>query len=183
MSKPLGKQEIDSECRVFKQHWTDDYFFVQCKEKAICIICKETVAVFKEFNIRRHYETCRGGQYASLLGEVRREKVAQPKCGVDAQQSTMPHQTQMNLSSIRASFKVAKLIASCGNLFSDGEFVKKCLNEVCLDKKDALNTVSLSASTVTRQIEEMGHNVHVQLKGKAKDFECFALAMDESNDV
>uniref|UniRef100_A0A671TSU0 Uncharacterized protein n=1 Tax=Sparus aurata TaxID=8175 RepID=A0A671TSU0_SPAAU len=29
----------------------------------------------------------------------------------------------------------------------------------------------------------MGHNVHVQLKEKAKDFKCFALAMDESNDV
>ncbi|XP_078521639.1 general transcription factor II-I repeat domain-containing protein 2-like [Lissotriton helveticus] len=29
----------------------------------------------------------------------------------------------------------------------------------------------------------MGHNVHVQLKEKAKHFECFALAMDESNDV
>lgn len=29
----------------------------------------------------------------------------------------------------------------------------------------------------------MGHNIHVQLKEKARDFECFALAMDESNDV
>ena len=40
---------------------------------------------------------------------------------------------------------------------------------------------SLSASTVTWRIEEMGENV--QLKDKAKDYECFALAMDESNDV
>ena len=46
-----------------------------------------------------------------------------------------------------------------------------------------VNAVSLSASTVTRRIEEMGHNVHVQLKERAKDFECFALAMDKSNDV
>ena len=35
----------------------DDYFFVQCREKAVCLICKDTVAVFKEFNICRHYET------------------------------------------------------------------------------------------------------------------------------
>ena len=54
---------------------------------------------------------------------------------------------------------------------------------MCRDKKDALNAVSLSASTVTRRIEEMGENVHVQLKDKAKDFECSALAMDESNDM
>ena len=187
MSKLLGKRKIDSECRVFKQQWTDDYFFVQCKEKAVCLICKEMVAVFKEFNIRRHYETRHGGQYASLLGQVRRDKVARLKSGFAAQQSTMLRQTQMNLSSARASFKVAQLIASCGKSFSDGEFVKKCLNavaeEVCPDRKDALNAVSLSASTITRRIEEMGHNVHVQLKERAKDFECFALAMDESNDV
>ena len=187
MSKLLGKRKIDSECRVFKQQWTDYYFFVQCKEKAVCLICKEMVAVFKEFNIRRHYETRHGGQYASLLGQVRREKVARLKSGFAAQQSTMLRQTQMNLSSARASFKVAQLIASCGKSFSDGEFVKKCLNavaeEVCPDRKDALNAVSLSASTITRRIEEMGHNVHVQLKERAKDFECFALAMDESNDV
>ena len=174
MSKLLGKRKIDSECRVFKQQWTDDYFFGQCKEKAVCLICKETVAVFKEFNIRRHYETRHGGQYASLLDQVRRDKVARLKSGFAAQQSTMLRQTQMNLSSVRASFKVAQLIASCGKSFSDGEFVKKCLNavaeEVCPDRKDALNAVSLSASTITRRIEEMGHNVHVQLKERAKDY-------------
>ena len=43
----MSKRKIDLECRVFKQQWTDDYFFVQCKEKAVCLICKETVAVFK----------------------------------------------------------------------------------------------------------------------------------------
>ena len=59
--------------------------------------------------------------------------------GFAAQQSTMLRQTQMNLSSVRASFKVAQLIASCGKSFSDGEFVKKGLNavaeEVCPDRK------------------------------------------------
>ena len=183
MLKLLGKWKIDS---VFKQQWIDDYFFIQCKERAICLICRKTVAVFKEFNIHRHYETRHGGQYASLLGKVRRNKVAWLKSGFAAQQSTMLRPTQMNLSSVQASFKVAKLIASCGKSFSDGEFAKKCLNavtmEVCPDKKDALNTVSLSTSTVTRRFEEMGHNVHVQLKEKAKDL-CFELAMDESNDV
>lgn len=188
MLKLLGKRIIDSECRVFKQQWTDDYFFVQCKEKAVCLICKDTVAMFKEFNIRRNYETHHGEQYASLQGQVRRDKVTRLKCGLAAQQSTLLRQTQMNLASVRASFMVAKLIARCGKPFSDGEFVKKCWNggeaeEVCPDKKDVLNAVSLSASTVTRRIEEMGDNVHAKLKEKAKDFVYFSLALDESNDV
>lgn len=53
--------------------------------------------------------------------------------------------------------------------------------EVCPDKKDALNVVSLSATTMTRRIEDLGDNVYDQLK--ASEFEFFALAMDESNDV
>ncbi len=43
--------------------------------------------------------------------------------------------------------------------------------------------MSLSASTITRQIEEMGDNVYAQLQEKVKEFEFFALALDESNDV
>ncbi len=96
-------------------------------------------------------------------------------------------QTQLNQSSVRASFQVAKLIATSGRPFSDGEFVKKCMNavaeEVCPDKKDVLNAVSLSASTITRRIEEMGENVYAQLQEKVKEFDFFALALDESNDV
>ena len=40
--------------------------------------------MFKEFNIRRHYETRHRGQYASLQGQVRRDKVANLKSGLAA---------------------------------------------------------------------------------------------------
>ena len=53
MAKRLGKRNIDSECRAFNLQWTNDYFFVQCKEKAVCLICQEAVAVFKEYRIIR----------------------------------------------------------------------------------------------------------------------------------
>lgn len=55
--------------------------------------------------------------------------------------------------------------------------------EVCPDKKDVLNVVSLSATTMTRRIEDLGDNVYDQLNKKASKCEFFALAMDESNDV
>lgn len=86
--------------------------------------------VFKEFNIYHYSETSYGGQFASLLGQVRRDKVNRLKCGFAAQQSAMLSQTQINL------------IASCGKSFSDGEFAKKCLNtvvvEMSVDEKGAL---------------------------------------------
>ncbi len=154
---------------------------------AVCLICQETVSVFKEYNLRRHYETRHREKYASLQGQMRADKVSKLKSVLSAQQNMFVRQTQLNQSSVRASFQVAKLIATSGRPFSDGEFVKKCMNavaeEVCPDKKDVLNAVSLSASTITRRIEEMGDNVYAQLQEKVKEFELFALALDESNDV
>lgn len=162
-------------------------FFVQCKEVAVCLICQETVSVFKEYNLRRHYETRHGEKYASLQGQMRADKVLKLKGVQSAQQSAFVRQTQLNQSAVRASFQVAKLIATSGRPFSDGEFVRKCMNavveEVCPDKKVVLNAVSLSASTITRRIEEMGNNVYAQLQEKVKEFIYFALALDESNDV
>jgi len=34
-----------------------EVLFVEWKGKALCLICRETVAVLKDFNINRHYET------------------------------------------------------------------------------------------------------------------------------
>ena len=71
--------------------------------------------------------------------------------------------------------------------FTDGEFVKKCMNavveEVCPEKKDVLNTVDLSASTITRRIEEIGGNLYAHLRQKTKEYEFFSLALGESTDV
>ncbi len=150
MAKRLGKRKVNSECRVFNQKWTSDYFFVQWKEVAVCLICQETVSVFKEYNLRRHYEIHHREKYASLQGQMRADKVSKLKSVLSTQQNMFVRQTQLNQSSVRASFQVAKLIATSGRPFSNGEFVKKCM------KKDVLNAVSLSANTITRRIEEMG---------------------------
>uniref|UniRef100_A0A9J8AS26 SPIN-DOC-like zinc-finger domain-containing protein n=1 Tax=Cyprinus carpio carpio TaxID=630221 RepID=A0A9J8AS26_CYPCA len=174
------------ECRVFKEQWTNDYFFVQCKDRAVCIICKESVAVFKEYNLCRHHET-RHKEYTSLRGHAREDRIQRMKGGLAAQQNVFLRQTQVNQAAVRASYKVANLLATHGKPFTDGDFVKECMlavaEEVCPDKKDALNAVSLSATTMTRRIEDLGDNVYDQLNKKASEFEFFALAMDESNDV
>ncbi|XP_037553998.1 general transcription factor II-I repeat domain-containing protein 2-like [Nematolebias whitei] len=118
---------------------------------------------------------------------MRADKLSKLKSGLLAQQNTFVHQAQLNQSSVRASFRVAQLIASSGKPFTDGEFVKKCMNavaeEVCPEKKDVFNAVSLSASTITRRIEEIVGNVYAQLQQKTKEFEFFSLALDERSDV
>ncbi|CAI5649826.1 unnamed protein product [Oreochromis niloticus] len=118
---------------------------------------------------------------------MRTDKISKLKSGLLAQETAFVRQTQLNQSSARASFRVAQLIASYGKPFTEGEFVKKCLNvvmeEVCPDKKDVFNAVSLSASTITRRVEEIGGNVYAQLQQKTKEFDFFSLALDESTDV
>lgn len=118
---------------------------------------------------------------------MRADKLSKLKSGLLSQQNTFVRQAKLNQSSVRASFRVAQLIASNGKPFNDGEFVKTCMNavaeEVCPEKKDVFNAVSLSASTISRRIQELGGNAYAQLQQKTKEFDFFSLALDESTDV
>ena len=41
------KSKIVQENRMFNEDWTTKYFFVECKRKAVCVICSENVSMFK----------------------------------------------------------------------------------------------------------------------------------------
>lgn len=71
-----SKRKVDRECRVFKEQWTNNYFFVQCKDSAVCLVC--CVLVFKEYNLRCHYES-RHKEYASLQGQPREDRIQRMK--------------------------------------------------------------------------------------------------------
>ena len=53
--KEPPKRKITDEGRLFNEKWTDDYFFVEANSKALCLICREFVQVFKDYNLKRHY--------------------------------------------------------------------------------------------------------------------------------
>ena len=71
--------------------------------------------------------------------------------------------------------------------FTIGEFVKECLltavNFVCPEKKSLFAYISLSARTVTRRIEDLSADVKLSLKELTRQFEFFAIALDESTDL
>ena len=69
MAEPK-KRKVESECRKFQTRWESEYFFKEFKGKCVCLICTETVAVIKEYNVRRHYET-KHQAYASYTGAER----------------------------------------------------------------------------------------------------------------
>ena len=91
------------------------------------------------------------------------------------------------MSTVRASYRVAQLIAKESKSFSDGEFVKKymlhVIDEICPENKCLFEQVSLSRQTITRRIEDLGLNLFEQVQDRVKHFQYFSIALDESTDM
>ncbi|UYV73039.1 EPM2AIP1, partial [Cordylochernes scorpioides] len=181
------KQKIDSECRKFKDQWNIQYFVIEPSNKALCLICNESIAVLKEYNMKRHYETKHSQNYSKYTGIVRTEKFEALKRGLKSQQSLFTKVKTEQEAATRASFRVALEIAKRGKPFTDGEMIKECIiavvEEMCPEKVNLLKTVSMSANTVARRVENIAENISSQLFDKNGHVEWFSLALDESTDV
>ena len=181
------KRKVDSERRVFKKEWTTKYFFTEVGSTAVCLICQKNVAVLKEYNIRRHFDT-NHANYRSSLSTQQREVTSQRLvANFRIQQSSLFQQSAVHASITKASFLLAFKIAQASKPFSDGEFIKECMVEtaglLCPDTKSKYEQISLSRRTVTRRIEQIDEHLANELKGKADSFVFYSLALDESNDV
>ncbi|KAF7243959.1 EPM2A-interacting protein 1 [Varanus komodoensis] len=135
---------------VTSDKWTTECFFVLNKDKAVCLIRLETVSVLKEYNVKRHFESCHKS-YSIYQGE----------------QNSFRKHVEENPLTVRASRHVAKCTAESGGPFTDGEVVKKCMvrviGEMCPDEVSCVSCVCLSASTITRHVDELGEELHKSL--------------------
>jgi hypothetical protein len=75
------KHKVDYECRIFQEKWTDKYFCVSMNRKALCLIYSESIAVLKEYNIARHYNSKHKAKYKNCLGALRKENMTALKKG------------------------------------------------------------------------------------------------------
>ena len=80
-------KKIDSEGRLFKEEWIEKYFFVEHNNNPLCLICQETIAVFKEHNIKRHYDS-KHKKYSEITGQFRKDKIVKFKSNLRSQSST-----------------------------------------------------------------------------------------------
>ena len=183
------RRKVDLENRAFNDTWTVRYFSIERNGKAQCLICQATVSVFKELNIRRHFETQhRSSKYAAMDEASRQTAVARMKEQLEKQTACLfRKQTAANEQATRASFEVSLLLAKRMKPLTDGEFVKDCLiavaDAVCPNQRSTISTVSLSAHTVNRRIEEMSGDVRSLYRERSVDFEVFSIAIDESTDA
>jgi len=69
-----NKRKIVDENRKYSEEWKEKYFFILQNTKWMCLICRESVAVFEEFNVKRNYET-KHNDYLKFDSEVKQSKV------------------------------------------------------------------------------------------------------------
>ena len=88
---------------------------------------------------------------------------------------------------VRCSFLIAQSIAQNMKLYSEGDFVKKCLTDVteemCPKMVQKFKKISLSSWTIARRINELAGDICDTLKDKAKNFVSWSFTIDESTDV
>eukprot|EP00079_Xenopus_tropicalis_P025450 XP_012818727.1 PREDICTED: general transcription factor II-I repeat domain-containing protein 2-like [Xenopus tropicalis] len=186
-SQPAVKRKIDDEHRQFQEKWEMQYFFVEHRGIPTCLICAEKVAVHKEYNLKRHYSTKHAEECAKYQGDERAKRVASLKACLMRQQDFFKKATKENVASVQASYMVSEMIAKAGKPFTEGEFVKKCMLQVasiiCPEKKGQFSKISLSANTVAERISDMSSDIYHQLCEKAKCFDAYSVALDESTDI
>lgn len=62
----VKKSKVNFECCASKAQLNVDYFVIQLYGKASCLLCNDTSAVLKEYNLFSHYQTKHSSQYPQL---------------------------------------------------------------------------------------------------------------------
>lgn len=136
------KRKIEEEKRVFNELWTELYFFIEFKGKPLCLICQKSISAVKEYNLKRHYDTEHKAKFDCLEGEIRKRKISTLKSSLQSQQNIFKVVADNSESNVRASYRVAEILAKSGRPFTDSELVKECAlaiaEEICPEQKKYL---------------------------------------------
>lgn len=121
------KRSIEEEHRNFQEKWELQYFCVQSKNKILCLICKNSIAVAKEYNLKRHYDTNHKANYDQYVEKLRENKLSELKSILQKQQSVFTKSVEDNTAAVKVSYILSHLIASRSKPFTEGEFISECL--------------------------------------------------------
>ncbi|XP_053483914.1 general transcription factor II-I repeat domain-containing protein 2A-like [Ictalurus furcatus] len=177
------KRKIDARGRQFHEQWENEYMFVLRGEKPVCLVCYEAVSVVKEYNLRRHFD---GAKYGQFSLQEKQRIAAELKGKLQSQQNVLTKATAKNDAAVKASFIVAEEIARTSKSFSEGAFLKQCMlkvcEQVCPDQIQSFQNVSLSRNTITDRVKELAGNLATQLAEETHSCLSFSLTVDESTD-
>ncbi|XP_022162363.1 general transcription factor II-I repeat domain-containing protein 2-like [Myzus persicae] len=179
----------------FNQKWELEFFFVDIKDKCVCLLCRDTLSIFKRGNIERHYRTKHADFDLKFPTDssLRKDKLKTMKLKLNQEQSVFKNTNKLAQNVTIASFKVAYLLTKKKKPFSDGELIKEAFKEASdslfTDFKNkseivgAISSMQLSSNTVMRRIGAISSNQKTQLQTDLSKCSYFSLQMDESNDM
>lgn len=88
---------------------------------------------------------------------------------------------------VQASYRIAWEIAKAKKCYTEGEFIKKCLNEavglICPEQKNMFEKLKLSRRTIGRRVVNISNDIQKQLEVKVGQFMAYSIAIDESTDI
>jgi hypothetical protein len=181
------KRSVEDEHRNFQDKWELQYFCIQGKSKILCLICRSTIAVCKEYNLKRHYDTNHKAIYDQYAAKFRQNKLSELKLILEKQQSVFTKPVEDNTASVKTSYLLSHLIARNSKPFTEGEFINECLIKaaevLCPEQIKKFKSVSLSRNTVASRINEIADNLRIQLSSTISTFGAYSIAIDESTDV
>ncbi|MBN3299664.1 GT2D2 protein, partial [Amia calva] len=102
--KTSKKRKIDKEGRVFQERWEWEYLFVEQSLKPVCLFCKESLSMMKEFNIRAK---------AAQSGRIKKKSL-------ELQQAMFKRAKTESDAVVKASYIVSQENVKMSRCFSDG---------------------------------------------------------------
>ena len=182
------KRKVADEGRVFNEEWLKNYFMIEHNGKPLCLVCKQTIAVMKEYNVKRHYETLHKKQYEEYSGKSRIDVAIRLKREYQKEKKVLSNFIKPQTTSTVASYEIALMMVKKSRSFRDGELVKQGaikMAQVFGEDKAArkFETVSLSHQTIARRVHDLGEHVSIKLKSVIESCIYFSLALDESTDI
>jgi len=107
------KRKISDESREFQEKRSNSYFLVQVKQKAVCLIRQESIAVMKEYNPKRRYGTKHAAKYDVIRGQLRFDEIASSMLNIQSRSLTLKKcPTESEVSGVKASCIISRKIAA-----------------------------------------------------------------------
>jgi len=162
------RQKLD--IRSFQDIWTNEYGFIQQKDRAVCALCCET-DVCRTSSVQRHYQTKHQSMFKN--SEEKSEAIKRAVSGYKKQttRSIFSQEIGTKYKATECSYKIAQCVASKAKPFTDGEFVKEIFLSSAEILSDLPNKETIlsrireippSPRSVERRICDMAENITVK---------------------
>lgn len=164
-------------------------------DRPVCLLCNESVAVAKEYNVKRHFTTKHSSFSAQYQeGSVERQrKIDRLVTSFEQSQRAIGGFCTEQERAFIASLRVAWILTRKKRPFTESETIKDCMlavvDEMIVDQKmkdhvsSSIKKVPLSDTSALRRVDLLAKDVFDKLLENIQKTELMSIAIDESTDT